>query len=71
LTLALRLTATAGSALQISIDAAELPTPQPQAVNGWEELKLTVPADQVAKTLPVRLRTTRGEVSVYHLWAAQ
>jgi hypothetical protein len=71
LTLLLRVTATAGTQLQVDLDAAALPVPQPKAISGWEELELTIPADRVKQTLPVRVRTTRGEVSIYNLWAAQ
>lgn len=71
LTVLLRLTATPRSQLQISVDGAALPAPQPRAIAGWEELQLTVPAEQVAKSLLLQLRTQRGEVSIYHLWAAQ
>lgn len=69
--LRLRLTATPKSQLQISVNGAGLPTPQPRALAGWEELEVTIPAERVAKTLPLQLKTRRGEVSVYHLWAAQ
>jgi hypothetical protein len=67
----LRLTATPRSELQISAGGAALPAPQPRAQDGWEELRFTVAAEHVAKSLLLQLRTEQGEVSIYHLWAAQ
>jgi hypothetical protein len=71
LVLLLRLTATPRSQLQISADGAAIPAPQPRALDGWEELQFTIVAEQVTKSLLLQLRTQRGEVSIYHLWAAQ
>jgi hypothetical protein len=69
--LRLRLTATPRSRLQISVDGEALPASQPRAIAGWEELEMTIPAERVTEKLPLRLKTQHGEVSVYHLWAAQ
>jgi hypothetical protein len=71
LTLLIRLTATPRSQLQISAGGAVLPTPQPSARDGWEELRFTIAPEHVAKSLLLQLETQQGEVSVYHLWAAQ
>ncbi|HEX2878392.1 MAG TPA: hypothetical protein VHO25_02535 [Polyangiaceae bacterium] len=71
LTLVLRLTATPRSQLQISAGGAAIPAPQPRALDGWEELQFTIAAEHVAKSLLLQLKTEQGEVSIYHLWAAQ